>query len=442
MKEAVGRTSRRGWCAALAGGVMCLSGGAAGADTLDWGISVGATHSDNFNRSATDPTDDTRGEIGLDLQYAREGGRLNARVNTDLQYRSYFDDTYSDELFGNFDALATYWFIPDRLSWVVENNFGQTLIDRSSVDTPDNRQNTNIFSTGPDIKFMLGDRTSLLLQGRWSDVSYETSDSSHQRLEGNVGLRRHLGPRTLLSLNASAARYDFDDPAIPSDYDRQSAYLGFETRGARTTLRLQGGYTTVNYFGQDIDGPLLDLSISRETSARSRLTLRAGTELTDSADLFRLDREINQDTDAGDVVTDVQVSTEPFQSDFAFLGWTLSGERNTLGLSANWRNEDYTVDDSQNRESFVAGATFSRNLTPALTGRLFGFWRSEDFANADADYDENWFGIGLNWGFTEQFSLGMDVTRFEGTDRTTLEAAPRDYVENRYSLRVTYRPAR
>lgn len=426
---------------------LVLFGGTADAQSLDWSVSVGATHSDNARRTATDEVSDTRGELGVNLSYVKEEGRLTARVSSNLQYRSYFDDTYDDELFGSLDGLVTYWFIPERVSWVVEDNYGQTLIDRAAVDTPDNRQQSNYFSTGPDINFMVGDRTGVLLQGRWSDVSYETSNASHQRLEGTIGLVRYLNERTYLSLNADAGRYEFDDPDVSPGYDRQSAYLELQAQGARTELQLQGGYTALHDFGETIDGPLFDLSISRETSVRSRLALRAGTRLTDSADMFRLDQGIGRDAGSGggvleDRATDVQISAEPFQSDYASLGWRIEGQRNTFSVSVDWRNEDYTVDDSQNRESFGGSATFSRQLAPSLSGRLFGYWRTEDLANADIDYDESSAGVGLDWQFAQRLSLGMDVTRFKGSDNASAVSAVRDYVENRYALRVNYHPGR
>jgi hypothetical protein len=428
-------------CAALA---WTLGAGAA---ELDWSLSAGATHSDNAGRSATDEVSDTRGELGLNLSYARDEGRLNARVDSNLQYRSYFDNSYDDELVGRFNGQASYWFIPERFSWVVEDNFGQTYINRAAVETPANSQNTNYFSTGPDFLLRLGSRTDLSLQGRWSDVSYETSQADSQRLEGTVGLIRRLGERSSLSLNASAASVDVKDAAQGANYDSRSAFLGYEIEGARTQLSLNGGYTEVRRSGETFDGPLVDLSVSRETSARSTLTLRAGTRLSDSADMFRLDQGTGSaggygGNPAADPNQDVSVSNEPFQSDYASLTWNLAGERNSFSVSADWRNEDYTVTKLRNRESLGINAILSRQIAASLTGRLFGLWRTEDFANTDINYDEWSYGAGLDWAFARRFSLGLDATRYQGSGDLAAGDGLRDYTENRYSLRVNYYPGR
>ena len=418
-----------------------------GADAaeLDWSLSAGMTHSDNAGRATTNGDSDTRGELGVDLRYAKGEGRLNARVGSNLQYRSYFNDTYEDELVGRFNGLLSYWFIPERFSWVVEDNFGQTYINRAAVETPANRQNTNYFSTGPDVILRLGSRTDLSLQGRWSDVSYETSRADSQRLEGTVGLIRQLSERSSMSLNAAAANIDFKDPTEGTDYDRLSGYLGYEARGSRTGLSLQGGYTELRGGGETLDGPLFDLSLTRETSARSRLTLRAGTNLTDSAEMFRLDQGTRSAADASDNPAadpneDVTVSTEPFQADYASLTWGRAGERNSLSLSADWRREDYSFTEARNRESLGFNALLSREISPTLKGRLFGMWRNEDFPETDVNYDEWSFGAGISWTFTRQFSLDVDVTRYEGSGDATAAGGLRDYTENRFSLRVNYYP--
>ena len=417
----------------------------AGAAELDWSLNAGMTHSDNVGRSSTTESSDTRGELGLDLSYVRDEGRLNARVGANLQYRSYFDDSYDDELVGNFDGRASYWFVPERFSWVVEDNFGQTYINRAAVETPANRQNTNYFSTGPDVILRLGSRTDLSLQGRWSDVSYETSQADSQRLEGTVGLIRHLGERSSVSLNAAAASVDIKDPAEGADYDRWSAYLGYEAQGSRTELSLEGGYTELRGAGETVDGPLFDVSVSRKTSARSTLTLRAGTSLTDSAEMFRLDQGTRStagtsDNPAIDPNVDVSVSAEPFQADYASLTWQIAGGRTALSMSADWRNEDYVATKTRNRDSLGFNAVLSREIAPSLTGRLFGMWRNEEFPETDVNYDEWSFGAGISWAFSRQFSLSLDATRYEGSDDRTDGSGLRDYTENQYSVRVNYYP--
>lgn len=424
---------------AMAGVSLMLIAAVAGAQEVDLSASIGAYHSDNVNRSSVDERSDTVGEAGLQLGIARDQGRLTADVSADLRYRKYFDDSYDEELMGGLAGTLTYWFLPDRFSWVAEDNFGTALIDPRAIDTPDNRQNTNYFSTGPDFRLPIGDRTELLLSGRWSDATFGESDADNQRLTGNVALLRHLSVESAVSLNTMAERVEFDDQTVNSNYDRQSAFIGYDTRGAHTTLALQAGYTLMHDFGDTTDGPLFDLTITRELSARSTLTLNAGTNLTDSADAMRRDQGISGVSVEGDIGI---VSNDPFQSDYISIGLALEGVRTSIDIAANWHSEDHERDAGLNRDAIGAVVTVTRRISQTLSMSLYGGWTSEDFAESDVEFDEWSYGAGLDWDFSRHFGLTLSADRYEGSGDTSLGAGQRDYTENRIALHLSYTPRR
>jgi hypothetical protein len=423
----------------MACALWLLPAGVAGAQEVDLEFSVGAFHSDNVARTSVDEQSDTVGEAGLRVGIAREQGRLTADLSADLRYRKYLDDSYDDELMGGLDGTLTYWFLPERFSWVVQDNFGKALIDPRAVETPDNRQNANYFSTGPDFRLPLGDRTEVLVSGRWSDASFDESEVDSQRLTANVGLLRHLSTSSSVSLNAMAERVEFDDEIFNSNYDRQSAFLGYETQGARTTVNLQAGYTAMHDFGDTTDGPLFDLTIARELSPRSTLTLSAGTNLTDSADAMRRDQGISGVSVEGDIGI---VSNDPFQSDYASIQLALEGVRTSVDIAADWRTEDHERETALNRDSIGASVTLTRRFSQTLSMSLYGGWTSQDFADSDVDFDEWSYGVGLDWDFSRHFGLTLRADRFDGSGDTPLGADQRDYTENRIALNLNYTPRR
>ncbi|HNR22512.1 MAG TPA: hypothetical protein PKL49_05765 [Steroidobacteraceae bacterium] len=433
------RKGTSGGARALACASLLLLCAAAGAQEVDLALSIGAFHSDNIGRTSVDERSETVGEAGLQFGIARDQGRLTADVSADLRYRKYFDNAYDEELMGGLSGLLTYRFLPDRFSWVVQDNFGKALIDPRAVESPDNRQSTNYFSTGPDFRLPVGDRTEILLSGRWSDASFSESNADSQRLTGNVGLVRHLGTDSSLSLNAMAERVEFDDEIFNSNYDRQSAFIGYDTRGARTVVSLRAGYTAMHDFGDTTDGPLFDLTVARELSARSTLTLNAGTNLTDSVNAMRRDQDISGVSVEGDIGI---VSGDPFQSDYVSIGLALAGVRTSLDLVADWRAEDHERDAVLNRDSIGAAATLTRRLSPTLSMSIYGRWTSEDFSDSDVEFDEWLFGADLDWEFARRFGLTFRVDRYEGSGDTPFGTDQRDYTENRYALDLTYTPRR
>ena len=420
------------------GSTLVMGSAVAQQAEIGWGVSAGVEHTDNVGRVTDNEESDTIGNVGLQLNLRREG-RLQLGVGADLQYRKYFDDSFDEELTGFFNGTAVYEFIPERFSWFAQNSFGQTLIDARAVDTAGNRQNTNVFSTGPDIRLPLGSRSEVLIQGRWIDASFDDSDTDNERLTGSLSLIRNLSATSYVSLNGSATRVEYGEVPPNSNYDINSVYVGYGIEGARTKLALTAGRTAQHDFGESTDGPLFSLSVSRQISPRSTLSFVAGTNLVDTLDSFMRDFE-GGSPDAG--TSDAVVARDVYQEDYLSLRLDLKGDRNAYGLSADWSQEEHERDATLDRERLRFNARISRQLTQKLSASLDGSWNTEDFAGSGIDFDEWSVGAGLNWNFAQGFTLGLRADRFEGSGGTPTGNGVRDFVENRYSLTVSYRPSR
>ena len=410
------------------------------AQEVQFAASVGATHSDNIGRVAEDEVSETTATAGLVLGIERQGSRLGADVAADLQWRNYLDDTYGDEVVGGLAATLVFAVVPDRFTWTIQDNFGQTLVDRRFAETPDNRQNTNFFTTGPDLYVPLGERTRLELSARWSDVAYEDTQADSERYSGTVGFLRVLGPRSNLGLNGTFERIEYDDstPALDFDYDRVSGYLSYGVQGGRTELELRAGYTTVDGALRTYDAPLFGLTLTRQVGARSTLEFNAGTNLTDSSDVFTRDQMLGGvDAGTGTVV----VSQDPLRSDYMSLGLSVEGTRSTLRFGVNWTKDEQENFTALDRERLGGSVLLTRQMSQRLTARLFGSYATEEIEQG-ADFDEWVVGAGLEWAFTETFSLALQVDRNDGSGDTGVGATSRDYVENRVSLTISYSPRR
>ena len=153
-------------------------------------------------------------------------------------------------------------------------------------DTPDNRENVNFLSTGPDFTIGLTARTSLQLSGRVSDTYYEERDTDSQGLSGSVALIRQMSDISSLSLNGSTSETDFDEEVF-SDFRIDSGLSALaDGHASEPRLILDGGYNRVSQDDQfdliedDASGGLLArLEFSRAVGARSRFGVVAGTGL-------------------------------------------------------------------------------------------------------------------------------------------------------------------
>jgi Putative beta-barrel porin 2 len=426
------RSTRRILGAIRLGCVVAAFGAAtiAQAQTHTWSVDIGAYHSDNIARTSINEESDTVAEVGarLDLQTTRP--RLDANIDLNVGYRDYLEDTFDNEAIGGLDGILVYGLVPERFTWLLQDNFGQVANDARQIDTPLNRQNFNYFTTGPDFIFHMGARTGLTLQGRWSDVYYEnTGENSNRQLRGALILAQEIAEARTVSLNLAATRVEYDEVPPGSDYDVQEAYLRFDATGQFTTLATDLGYTVLHDNGESNDGLLARISLTRKVATRSSISAEAGTEFADAANIFQLDQSfggVRRETDGA------LASSDAYETDYIYLSWQTSGTRTTVALSGNWRDESHEEQTDLNRTYLEGRIDLSRRLGSRVTISLLGGYDRQDYDEPGLDLDEWSAEAGLEWRVQEFLSLLLRLTHFEGS------ATSGDYEENRIYLGLRF----
>lgn len=412
------------------GAALCAA--SATAAELEYGVEVGAGHSDNIRRVPTGETGESMLTTGVDLAWLREEGRLHADVDLDLSYMDYQDNAYDGEVTGMAQADFRMLFVPQRFEWVLTDSFGQSEVNPFSASTPDNRENVNYFTTGPDLSFRLGSAGAMTLFARFSATDFEDSDFDDQRKMGGLSFGRDLSERSSLSFNVTTERVEFDDALTGSDYDRQSAFLRYDIEGARTTIGAEAGYTQIHDNGTTSSSPLVELDITRQLSERTSLTFRGGVRSSDAASALRAGNELPSGGGQG---RPGQVSTtDPFETRHASVGWQFAGPRTGFLLSAGYEDDQYENDTLFDRERTSYVASVNRQVTPRFSVRLEGSLHSTEF-DSGVDDDEVQFGLHLSWNATGRLYIEPEIERFDRNASDPLS----EFEETRYFLRFAWR---
>jgi len=387
---------------------------------------VGTT--DNIARAPDNEVSETILSAGVLVDVEHQSSRLDTSLNGRVEYYEYMEDTYDGEIVGRLDGRARVALMPGRIFWNFDDSFGQQQVDRFAPATPDNRENINYFSTGPDFDFHFGQSWFTEIGARYVLVDYELSDLDAQRGLATLGFGRELSSESRVSLNAGIERIEFDDDTVP-DYDRRTAYLRYEVSGSRTDLKVDAGGSEVDD-GETTSGGLFRVEITRRMSSTSELKLSGGQQITDSADSFR-DRPLR----ASDFepTSPAAQSSGPFERRNVDLAFSMERNRTSIELGLRYDDDDYLRDTGLDVVRKELGLSLKRQLTPTFSGRLFGSFDSNDYDESDIDFDDTHYGVGIEWRAGRH--LGLDLS-FEHVARDSDTVA--DYDENRVNLMLAW----
>jgi hypothetical protein len=417
------------FCAVLACGLGMS--GAANAQ-LDYSFDAGVGRSDNIRRTAEDPVDETILSVGAQLGWLASSRRLTADVLADIAYLDYRDGTFDGEVTGNLVGGVKMHLVPDRFDWIVEENFGQARRDPLAPITPDNRENVNLFATGPDLVFGIGSSLEGKLGARYLRVDFEDSEFGSERYSALASVVRALSSVAEFGAHVGTERVmPENEISGGGEYDRHELFANYSLDGSRTSFSLDAGVTRLERGEFSDSGLLLRFDARREIGKRMALSVGFGREYSDSGQSLRfLQGVTGVDTDPGSLTA----SPDPFVSEYFTAGWDATGRRTRLSLAAAHFDQEYPDQPLQNRKQVTADARIARDLGPSLTASLDGSYLREDYVNIVGDYSETTLGIGLNWRVGRLVFLEALIDRVSRSS----DSVNSEFDENRVWLRVRY----
>ncbi|HUQ10658.1 MAG TPA: outer membrane beta-barrel protein [Steroidobacteraceae bacterium] len=403
----------------------------ASAGDLDYRLGLGMGYSDNLGRRNDALKDDENiATAGLRFAFDEDTRRLHADVTGDVTYLDYLGDTYDSELVGNVSADAAFSIIEDRFIWNVSDQWGQVAVDPFSPTSPENRENINYLSTGPDVFFGLGPQFRLGLGATYSLVDYEDEPLDSATTGGRVSLVRVLSDRSALSLNGGVRDVTYDEEALDADYQQTEAYLEYRANGARTNVLLDAGWSEVDRDAASDaqSGTLMRVNVSRRISPSTILSLTGAREFTTTAGAFA----VGQSSGIGSAPT--QQSASPFTNDRLSFTYDFFRHVTSLSLTANWSKQTYEDQASLDARMTALGARWRRDLSPTMFLYVSAAYSKSEFPLETRNFDSTAFGTGLSWRLSRSLSLSV---RYDREQRDSEEVLNR-YTENRVLLSLEY----
>jgi hypothetical protein len=403
------------------------------AEKFAYGVDVGIGESDNVTLVSTDKVSQTIAVADADFDLKQQTRLFDVDAKGNFSYLDYLQNAYGAQLIGRFDGTAKFALIPERVTWVLQESFGQAQIDPFTPVTPTNLENVNYVATGPDVALRLGATVFLDLTARYARTTYETDPFDSNRMMGSAALGLPLSAQSSVSIDASYERVLFDNTEVNTDFDRSSGYGHYEAHGARTDITANLGVTKVDQGSESITGPLARLQLSRQLSSASKLTFTAVRDLTDASTAF----STLQGGAIGGIVTAPAVITlTNYTVTYGSLDWQYTRNRTTFDLSGTWEKDSYDGQPLQDLTRDTAQFRVERRLTHAFTAQLLGSLYKTNYENTD--FSETDWLAGAALTFREGRGLEIRL-RCEHVSRV-VSGIGSGYTENRAFLTIGYRP--
>jgi hypothetical protein len=353
------------------------------------GVAVTAGYTNNLQRQP-EGEHDVPASVGLTGIWLETTRHLSADVEGRVDGIKYFNDTFDDEVVGQLDASLRWWAVPERFGWIVENVYGQVATDPFSYISPNNRQNTNVFSTGPDWYIPFGERLRAYIGGRYGLAWYETTDSyNSERVLGIAGVDRAVSSSSRLGIQVASESVDVESESEP-DFDRLAAYARYELRREQSTgappfeLTVNAGYAWLESDFGDDSAPFFEVVYSQALSTSVRVGLQLTNRFSDASLEFAagglpgsspgLDPGLIPQ--AGVYEERRGLATVDFQR-----------QRTTLGFALGLAKEMYET-TALDRRRYDVQLTAERRMTRRLTGSAGVLWSRDQYESGGLDRED------------------------------------------------------
>lgn len=403
-------------------------------------VSYAAEHSDNVGLAASDQKRELTHVLDSSFALTQVDRNLDARVNARAAYRAYQNNTFADEATLGLDGALLWKPLPETLHWAVNEILTQVVTDPTQADTPANRVNANVFSTGPDIFWRLNPVNTVQLSARYVSNTFSgtnnavlTTDADNTRGNGTIKWSYRYSPVTTLSLGHAAESVRFKDPGVGTnlDFRTQETALGLTNRRSRNTFTLELGETRIDRDGQpEVSGTSGRLLWARELGTGSAFSLSAARSLSDTARAILAGSGANPPAGAPLAVN----TSDVFVARTYTLDYSRSIGGGNLGVSAFRAKRTFDLATADNDDARGGKIEYSRIFSERVTSTVLVGFVKTSFPTIMREDENKAVAASLQYKFTRRLIGGLSVAR-QSQSSTDPSA---NFDENRIALSLVY----
>lgn len=411
-----------------------------------YGLGYTVSHSDNITRAPSNERSEVVNSYLAGLAYQERTVDLIARVLAQGEFRDYRDDIFGDESIFNVNSSALWIISPQRLTWTVEDSFKEEQIDPTAADTPANRANINVFSTGPDFYVRFTPVNTLALGARAGTVSTGSVNADNDRFSGSARWLYQATAVSTYSLNFQALDVNYDDSTLNTDFIRHDIFVRADYRPSRSQYVIDLGTSKINpEQGRDLDGTLARLSWIRQLTQESRFGISASGEFSDTGtDILARASSLTvaatspaglptaSEVPTSDLASDV-VSSDVYYAKRGEIFYNRRGGSFGVDFTAGARDLDFEA-TAQDRKEIDGRLELDFFYSATTTVTLFTEQLKTEFQSFVREDTERDSGLRFNYRLSRTITLGLEGRR---TERSSTEPAA-EYDENRVFFSILY----
>lgn len=408
--------------------VLMTTSPAVSALQADGDVGVDLRYSDNAGLASSNEQEDLVTRVMVTATVSKNEGPLTGNATAEISESDYLNNTFSGQTYFRLGSVASWEQFDKRLVWNVSDYFDQTSIDSLEATTPDNTQDTNVFSLSALATLPVADRHAITVSPDFRDFSYDSSTANNQQLNLSVSWVYLLDPTISLSLNSSYGETDYEDDTSDSDNESMNLNFSVNVKRARSVYNASIGATQVETdSGVKSDGVTGSISWQHNFTGRSTIVANASSFITNSSNIF-LSSSIDPNTGS---FNNIQTSRDTVRDNLIRITYSRLGSAINSTIWTELRNADYD-NDMQDRDVLEVGANLGYAFTPLITGSVEGVHvKTKQNANTDKKYRVNGsLGYSLSRKLTA--SVGLQANIYDS------DIANREYDELSVTAGINY----
>ena len=398
-------------------------------------IGGGVEYTDNV-RKRPEPESDVVVASYLGARLTENDGPLSYAVSANLNKHNYTRGSYNNQRYFNLAGNGNWEIVKDHLDAFAADYFQQRQVRSINAATPTNLQDSNIFTTGLNLRLPLSERHNFSLTPTYSQYYYEvlTVDNRQVSLSGRWDYQMYR--RASIGLGLSTRNIDYIESDISGNRPAGTTFtnITFTINGVQRlfTYSLNLGKTAVKREGgRKGSGFAGSLIAFFDLTSRSNLDILMTTDITDTsrAILASVSDPINGNPD------DVQIATDVVRNSSFNVAYLRDDASLRTRIWWNYRELKYS-DSPLDRTIRTVGAQMNYPLTRLLSSGVnvsYSRTRELDVNRLDDRYLVNG---NLRYQLSRKLYTAVDLSYQEKESTFALQ----NYDEVSLFVRLVYGP--